>query len=108
MSTPTLTPTAQPAAAPRCEAADWCLGHAIPGDTVHLSALTDAHGMPLWLKRVGDGETVVVRGRAGRVLEWSPVQARQVAGELLKLYAAARADNYRRGVTVTNGLGDAR
>ena len=103
MST-TLDLSAAPATPkPRCTDAAWCIGHAIPGDPVHLSALTDAHGMPLWLKRVGDGETVVVRGRAGRVLQWSPAQAREVAGELLKLYAAARADNYRRGIPTDTG-----
>lgn len=98
MSTPTLTPSAQPAPAPRCEAAEWCLGHVIPGDTVHLSVLTDANGMPLWLRRVGDGPTVLVRGRAGRVLEWTPAQAEEVSTALLSLVVAASVDNFQRGI----------
>lgn len=88
---------------PRCEAAAWCIGHAIPGDTVHLSAETTVHGLPIYLKRIGDGPTFANRAPAGRTLEWTPAQAMEVGVALLALDAAAQSDNRARGISADTG-----
>lgn len=88
---------------PRCTDAAWCIGHVLPGDTVHLSAATTTHGLPLWLRRTGDGPTFVTRGRTGHTIHLSPAQTQDVIDVLVGLATTADLDNKARGISADTG-----